>query len=56
MFFDDVELRAGNYKVKSLWVRIREKANRTEILMGVNHHSQPNQTEEMGEAFCKQLA
>lgn len=59
MFFDDIELRDGNYKVESLWVRIRGKANRTEILMGVNHHnhySQSNQNEEMGEAFCKQLA
>ena len=33
--FDVVELKAGNDKVESLWVRIRGRANKADILVGV---------------------
>ena len=52
--FSIVELRAGN-KIKSLWVRIRGKANRADILVGFCYKP-PNQDEETDEAFCEQLA
>jgi len=32
--FDVVELGAGNDKVESLWVRIRGRANKADILVG----------------------
>ena len=52
----DVEdLRVGNDKVECLWVRIRGKACRGDILVGVCYRP-PNQDEEMDEAFCEQLA
>lgn len=31
--FDVVELRAGNEKVETLWVRIRGKTNKVDILV-----------------------
>ena len=37
--FDVVELRAENDKVESLWVRIRRKANKADILVGVCYRS-----------------
>lgn len=52
--FSIVELRAGN-KIKSLWVRIRGKANRADILVGFCYKP-PNQDEDTDEAFCEQLA
>lgn len=33
--FDGVELSAGNYEVESLWVRIKGKTNKADILLGV---------------------
>ena len=47
----------GNYddKVKCLWVRMRGKANKADILLGVCYRP-PNQDEEADEAFYKQLA
>ena len=51
----DVEdLRVGNDKVECLWVRIGGKACRGDILVGVCYR-QPNQDEEMDEAFYEQL-
>jgi len=39
--FDVIELVAGDDKVESLWVRIRERASKADILMGVCYR-QPN--------------
>ena len=50
-----VELNAGSNKVDSLWVRIRGKANKADILVGVSYRL-PNQDEEVDEGFNKQLA
>jgi len=49
------ELGVGDDKVECLWVRIRRKACRGDILVGVCYRP-PNQDEEMDEAFCEQLA
>ena len=49
------ELEAGNDKVESLWVRIRGKANKASILVGVCYRP-PNQDEETDEEFYRQLA
>ncbi|KAK4828019.1 hypothetical protein QYF61_022796 [Mycteria americana] len=53
--FDCVEL--GNYdnKIKCLWVRMRGKANKADIILGVCYRP-PNQDEEADEAFYEQLA
>ena len=53
--FDVEELGVGNDKVECLWVRIRGKACRGNILVGVCYRL-PNQDEEMDEAFYEQLA
>ena len=53
--FDVEELGVGDDKVECLWVRIRRKACRGDILVGVCYRP-PNQDEEMDEAFCEQLA
>ena len=53
--FDVVELQAGNDKVESLWVRIRGKAGKASILVGVCYRP-PNQDEETDEEFYRQLA
>lgn len=42
-------------RVKSLWIRIRWKANKADILVGVCHRP-CNQEEEVNELFSKQLA
>ena len=55
MRFDVAELRAGNDKVESLWVKIREKTNRTGILVGICYRP-PNQNEVTDKTFCEQLA
>ena len=52
--FDVEELGVGNDKVECLWVRIRGKACRGDILVGVCCRL-PNQDEEMNEAFYEQL-
>uniref|UniRef100_A0A8B9C3Y3 Reverse transcriptase domain-containing protein n=1 Tax=Anser brachyrhynchus TaxID=132585 RepID=A0A8B9C3Y3_9AVES len=52
---DVEELEAGNDKVESLWVRIRGKANKASILVGVCYRP-PNQDEETDEEFYRQLA
>ena len=44
----DVELGDGNDKVESLWVRMRRKANKVDILVEVCYRP-PNQDEETDE-------
>jgi len=53
--FDVEKLAVGDDKVECLWVRIREKACSSNILVGVSYRP-PNQDEEMDKAFYKQLA
>lgn len=53
--FDVEELGVGNDKVECLWIRIRGKACRGHILVGVCCRP-PNQDEGMDEAFYEQLA
>ena len=53
--FDCLELNDGNDKVECLWVRIRGKANKADILVGVCYRP-PNQDEETDEVLYKQLA
>ena len=45
-----IELAAGNDKVECLWVRIKRKADKADILVGVCYRP-PNQHEEMDEVF-----
>ncbi|GAB0181770.1 hypothetical protein GRJ2_000642300 [Grus japonensis] len=52
--FDCLELDDGNEMVKCLWVRITEKANKANIMVGVCYRP-PNQDEEKDEIFYKQL-
>jgi len=52
--FDVEELGVGNDKVECLWTRIRGKANRGDIFVGVCYRL-PNQDEEKDEAFSEQL-
>ena len=52
--FDCTELNNCGDEVKSLWVRMRGKANKTDILLRVCYR-QLNQDEEIDEAFCKWL-
>ena len=53
--FDCLELNEGNDKVECLWVKIRGKANKADILVGVCYRP-PNQDEETDEVFYKRLA
>ncbi|KAK4828567.1 hypothetical protein QYF61_027657 [Mycteria americana] len=53
--FDCVELSNYGDKVECLWVRMRGKASKADILLGVCYRP-PNQDEEADEAFDKQLA
>lgn len=50
---DVLEFNAENDKVKSLWVRIRGKTNKADILMGI-YDRPPNQNQKAG-AFHRQL-
>ncbi|KAJ7423638.1 mitochondrial fission process protein 1 [Pitangus sulphuratus] len=52
---DFVELEVSNYKVECLWIKIRGKANKVDILVGVCYRP-PNQDDEDDELFYKQLA
>jgi len=52
--FDVEKLAVGDDKVECLWVRIREKACSSNILVGVCYRP-PNQDEEMDKAFYEQL-
>ncbi|GAB0207400.1 mitochondrial enolase superfamily member 1 [Grus japonensis] len=53
--FDCIELDDCDDKVECLWVRMRGKANKADILLGVCYRP-PNQDEEADEAFYKRLA
>ncbi|GAB0203746.1 hypothetical protein GRJ2_002840200 [Grus japonensis] len=53
--FNCIELSDCDDKVECLWVRMRGKANKADILLGVCYRP-PNQDEEAGEAFYKWLA
>lgn len=52
---DIAKLRAGNDKFVSLWVRIRARANRADVLVGLRYRL-PNKDEKTDEVFYKQLA
>ncbi|KAK4810714.1 hypothetical protein QYF61_007688 [Mycteria americana] len=51
---DSLELDDGDDRVECLWVRIRGKANKADIVVGVCYRP-PNQDEETDELFYKQL-
>ncbi|KAK4824656.1 hypothetical protein QYF61_017029 [Mycteria americana] len=51
---DSLELDDGDDTVEYLWVRIRGKANKADIVVGVCYRP-PNQDEETDELFYKQL-
>ncbi|PKU47277.1 adaptin ear-binding coat-associated protein 1 [Limosa lapponica baueri] len=53
--FECLELNNVNDSVECLWVRIKEKANKTDIMVGVSYRL-PNQDVEADEILCKQLA
>ncbi|KAF1425232.1 hypothetical protein FQV24_0000448, partial [Spheniscus mendiculus] len=52
--FDCLELDDGDNRVECLWVRIREKANKADIMVGVCYRP-PNQDEETDGIVYKQL-
>ncbi|KAK4831824.1 hypothetical protein QYF61_019347 [Mycteria americana] len=51
---DSLELDDGDDRVECLWVRIRGKANKADIVVGVCYRP-PNQDEQTDELFYKQL-
>ncbi|KAK4811067.1 hypothetical protein QYF61_016353 [Mycteria americana] len=51
---DSLELNDGDDRVECLWVRIRGKANKADIVVGVCYRP-PNQDEDTDELFYKQL-
>jgi len=53
--FDCIELNDCDDKVKYLWVKMRGKANKADVLLGVCCRT-PNQDEELGGVFYKRLA
>ena len=53
--FDCIELNNCDDKVECLWVKMRGKANKADILLGVCYRP-PNQDEEVDEVSCKRLA
>jgi len=53
--FNVTEVMAGDDKVESLWVKIRVRADKTDILVGICYRP-PNQDEETDEVFYEQLA
>ncbi|KAM9591497.1 uncharacterized protein ACIBXB_006298 [Morphnus guianensis] len=53
--FDCSELHDCDDKVECLWVRMRGKANKTDIVLGVCYRP-PDQVEETDESFYKRLA
>jgi len=53
--FDCIELNDCDDKVECLWVKMRGKANKADILLGVCYRP-PNQDEEAHEVFYKRLA
>ena len=53
--FEVTELMTGDDKVESLWVKIRGRTDKADILVGVCYRL-PNQDEETDEVFYEQLA
>ena len=53
--FEVTELMTGDNKVESLWVKIRGRADKADILVGICYRL-PNQDEETDELFYEQLA
>ena len=51
---DCLELNDGDDRVECLWVRIRERANKADVMVGV-YYRPPSQDEEADEIFYKQL-
>ncbi|KAK4829261.1 hypothetical protein QYF61_002653 [Mycteria americana] len=51
---DSLELDDGDDRVECLWIRIKGKANKADIVVGVCYRC-PNQDEETDELFYKQL-
>ena len=49
-----MEINDGDDRVESLWVRIKAKANKTDIIVGVCYRS-PNQNEEVDKTLYRQL-
>ena len=52
--FDCLELDDGDNRAECLWVRIRGRANKADIMVGCCYRP-PNQDEEVDEIFYKQL-
>ena len=52
--FGCIELNGCDGKVERLWVMMRGKANKADILLGVCYRP-PNQDEEVDETFYKRL-
>ena len=52
--FEVTELMTGDNKVESLWVKIRGRADKADILVGICYRP-PNQDEETDELFYEQL-
>ncbi|RMC12189.1 hypothetical protein DUI87_11325 [Hirundo rustica rustica] len=52
--FDTIGIETNEDGVECLWVRIKGKANKADILLGVSYHP-PNQGEEVDNLFYKQL-
>jgi len=53
--FDCIELKDCDGKVECLWVKMKGKANKADILLGVCY-TPPNQDEEADEVCYKRLA
>ena len=53
--FNCIEFDDCDDKVEFLWVKMRRKANKADILLGVCYRP-PNQDEEVNEVFYKRLA
>ena len=49
-----MEINDGDDRVKSLWVRIKAKVNKTDIIVGVCYRP-PNQDEEVDKTLYRQL-
>lgn len=49
-----MEINDGDDRVESLWVRIKAKANKTDIIMGVCYRP-PNQDEEVDKTLYREL-
>ena len=48
--YECIEINDGDDRVESLWVRIKVKANKSDIIVGVCYRP-PNQDEEVGKTL-----